>query len=88
MADHPQPAARRLRPDDRDWIEPRLRAIGERLGPNCPADLSFTNIMLFDSVHHSQVVKGTWPAGARVRRAVDCAAGRSCPAHFSLTPLK
>lgn len=62
MADYPLMAARPLRLADRDWIEPRLRAIGERLGSACPADISFTNMALFNAVHRYEVVEGAWPA--------------------------
>ena len=61
LADEALPT-RPLRGDDRCWVEPLLRAIGEPLGPDCPAELSFSNLLLFDAVHRYEVIAGPLPA--------------------------
>lgn len=59
-------AARPLQPADRAWIEPLLHGIGEPLGPDCPAELSFSNLLLFNDVHRYEVITAPLPAIAGI----------------------
>lgn len=67
MSPFPVPAGDALlRESDHAQVEPRLAALRNALGPDCPSDYTFSNLYLFRSAHTYRLVPGEFPSIAGV----------------------